>query len=485
MVAAMVAALSITVAQPAAAPLRLPQSGGPGVAPLSQPSPMGQRTAPGATDAGGAAGATTGGAATDSAAALSRTPPGPVPVDRIVAVINQEAITESELDTRLRMVARRMLAQGVQPPPEEVLRRQLLERMIVDRAQLQAAREVGIRVDDATVDRAIGRIAADNRLSLAQLRERLERDGVPFRAFREEIRQEIVLSRLREREVEARIQVSEAEIDAFLAEQAAQPGGALQYDIAQVLVRLPDDPPAELVARQQRLAEAIAAEVARGVEPAQAAGQHPGQGVEASAPGLRPAERWPDLFVRAVERLAPGQVAPVVRSRAGFHVLKLVDRRAAGAPIATAPVEQFRVRHILMRVDEVNGEPEVLRRMREVRERIAGGTASFDDMARQYSVDGSARQGGDIGWIYPGDTVPEFERAMRALRVDELSEPVRTPFGYHLIQVVERRTDEASPERIRAAARGAVRERKAGEALSEWERQVRDRAYVEVRLDDQ
>jgi peptidyl-prolyl cis-trans isomerase SurA len=453
-------ATAMTVASMAAvAQLRLPQQGGAPVLPSSQlPS---------------------------SQPAPSAAVPVPVPVDRIIAVVNQQAITEQELDTRLRIVARRMTAQRVPMPPEDELRRQLLERMILDRAKLQMASDAGLRVDDATIDRAIARIAADNRLNLAQLRERVELDGQSYRAFRDEIGKEITLSRLREREVDARIQVSEAEIDAFLAEQATQPDGAVQYDIAQVVVRLPDDPSADLLARRQQLAEAIAADVGRGVDPEQAAARHPGQGVEASAPGLRPADRWPELFVKAVERLAPGQVAPVVRSPAGFHVLKLIERRAAGSAMAGAPVEQSRVRHILMRVDEVNGESDVLRRLREIRERIAGGTASFADMARQYSVDGSARQGGDLGWLYPGDTVPDFERAMRALRIDELSEPVRTPFGFHLIQVVERRTDEASPDRVRAAARGAIRERKADEAYREWERQVRDRAYVEVRLDDQ
>jgi peptidyl-prolyl cis-trans isomerase SurA len=408
-----------------------------------------------------------------------------VPVDRIVAVVNQEAITETELERRMQTVARRALGQGMPLPPEELFRRQVLERMILDRAQMQAARAAGIEVDDAMVDRAIGRVASENRLGVAELRQRLEQDGVPFRAFRDDIAMEIALSRLREREVDARIQVSEAEVDALLAQQSERPAAQVQYDLLQLVVRLPDDPPAERVARGQRLAESLAAEVARGVDPAVLAARHAAEGVEAGATGLRPADRLPELFVRAVERLAPGQVAPVVRSPAGFHVLQLRERRAEGlAAVAGAPVEQFRVRHILMPVNAVNPEEEVLRRLRGIRERIAGGTAGFEDMARQYSTDGSARQGGDIGWVHAGDTVPEFERAMRQLAVGELSEPVRTPFGYHLLQVVQRRVDEASPERVRSAARAAVRERKAAEAYEEWQRQVRDRAYVEVRLDD-
>jgi peptidyl-prolyl cis-trans isomerase SurA len=460
-----IVAMPFAAAAPAMAQLRAPQ-GGAGVA-LPQPGAA-TRVPAASAPAAGQAGIV-----------------APISVDRIVAVVNQDVITENQLESRLRAISRRMAAQGLQRPPEEVLRRQLLERMIVDRAKLQLAGDMGLRVDEATIDRAIGRIAADNRLSLAQLREQVEQEGQPFRSFRDEIGHEITLSRLREREVDARIQVSEAEIEAYLAEQATQPDPALLLSIAQVVVRLPDDPSAELLASRQRLAEAIAEDIKRGVDPEQAAARHAGQGVEAGAPGPRPADRWPELFVKAVERLSPGQVAPVVRSPAGFHVLKLLERRGAGPAMAGAPVEQTRVRHILMRVDEINAEQDVLRRLREIRERIAGGTASFADMARQYSADGSARQAGDLGWIYPGDTVPEFESAMRALRIDELSEPVRTPFGYHLIQVVERRIDEASVDRIRAAARGAIRARKAADAFAEWERQIRDRAYVEVRLDEQ
>ena len=210
-----------------------------------------------------------------------------------------------------------------------------------------------------------------------------------------------------------------------------------------------------------------------------------GEGVTGGLIGMRPADRLPPVFVQAVEPLTPGQVAPVVRSPAGFHVLKLMDRRGAGAgKLGTAPVRQTRARHILVRINEINPEPEVVRRLTEIRERIEAGTVQFADMARQYSVDGSASQGGDLGWVYPGDTVPEFERAMDALSPGSVSGPVRTPFGYHLIQVVDRRTDEATPDRVRAAARNVLRERKAAEAYQEWMSQLRDRAYVEIRLEE-
>jgi peptidyl-prolyl cis-trans isomerase SurA len=470
-----VAVVLLLAALPAHSQLRLPGAPGGGLPPA--PGGLGggiQPVPPAAAEPPARAGA-------------AAQPAGPRPVDRIVAVVNQEAITESELEQRVRTITRRLGAQGAQLPPPDELRRQVLERMVVDRAQLQAAREAGVRIDEPTIDRAIARLVGDNKMTLAQLRARLDDDGIPFSTFRREIAQEIAVTRLRERAVDSRVQVSEAEVDALLAEQA-EPGDArAEFDIVQVAVRLPENPPQELVERQRRLADEIAAELRQGADPAGVAARFKdtGQGVEAGALGMRPADRLPPLFVQAVERLRPGEVAPIVRSPAGFHVLKLLDRSGGGlAALAAAPVEQTRVRHILLRVDDVNPEAEALRRLREIRERIVGGTASFADMARQYSGDGSARDGGNLGWVYPGDTVPEFERAMAALQPDQVSGPVRTPFGYHLIQVLERRTDEASPERLRAAARNMIRERKASEAYEEWLRQVRDRAYVEYRIED-
>ncbi len=428
-------------------------------------------------------------AGTAAAAGAQSRPVQPEPrlVDRVVAVVNTEAITEIELDQRIRTIAQRARLQGVALPPEDQLRRQVLERMVVDRALQQAAREAGVRVDDASVDRAIARIAQDANLNIAQLRERVESDGSSFAAFRQEVASEMTVARAREREVDSRVQVSEAEIDAALAARAEAPAGPSELNLAQVLVRVPEDASGDMVERARQRAEAVAREVRGGADPGRliaASGDGP-DALTGGLTGLRPADRLPALFVQAVASLSPGQVAEVVRSPAGFHVLKVIDRRDAGsARIASAPVRQTRARHILIRVNEINPESEVIRRLSEIRERLEGGTVSFVDMARQYSVDGSASQGGDLGWVYPGDTVPEFERAMDALEPGGISVPVRSPFGYHLIQVVERRTDEASPERIRAATRNALRERKAAEAFQEWVAQVRDRAYVVIRLDE-
>jgi peptidyl-prolyl cis-trans isomerase SurA len=414
-------------------------------------------------------------------------PGAPRPVDRVIAVVNTEAITDRELDARVRSITRRLKSQGVELPPEPEMRKQVLERMILDRAQVQAAADAGVRIDDAAIDRAIGRIAQESKVSVAQLRERLDADGVSFRQFRQELAAEMAIGRMREREIESKVQVSEAEIDAYLAEQAGRPEGPVEYNIAQILVRVSEDATPDVVERARVRAETVAAEARGGMDFGRIAA-NASQGPDALAGGvigLRPADRLPPLFVEAVAQLPVNGISPVVRSPAGFHVLKLIERRSAGGSrISSAPVRQTRARHILVRVNELNPESEVVRRLTEIRERIEAGTVEFADMARQYSADGSAQQGGDLGWVYPGDTVPEFERAMDALEPGKTAGPVRTPFGYHLIQVTDRRTDEASPERMRAAARGALRERKTAEAYQEWATQVRDRAYVEYRLDD-
>ena len=425
------------------------------------------------------------GLSTASPAVAART--DPVLVDRVVAIVNQEVITARELESRTRSILARLKGQNVRLPSADELQRQVLERMIIDRAAVQAAREAGIRIDDAVIDRAVTRIAADQKLSVAQLRQRIEGEGLSFATFRQEIASEIAISRLREREIESRIQVSEAEIDNFLTEQSQGAGAPTEYDIAQILVRLPEGAAPELVERLRLRAEGIAREARSGVDFGRLAANL-SDGTDAiigGSLGFRTADRLPPLFVQAVEPLAPGEVAPVVRSPAGFHILKLNNRKQGGPSKALGgPVKQTRVRHILVRIDEINPEPAVVRRLTEIRERLEAGTVTFADMARQYSKDGSASSGGDIGWVYAGDTVPEFERAMDELQPGQIGGPVRTPFGYHLIQVVERRTDEASPERVRAAARAALRERKSAEAYQEWLTQLRARAYVDLRLDE-
>jgi peptidyl-prolyl cis-trans isomerase SurA len=411
----------------------------------------------------------------------------PQPLDRIVAVVNSEAITESELNARTRIAEAQLRRQNIQLPPMQVLRRQVLERMIVDRAQVQLARETGVRVDDATVNAALARIAEQNGVTVQQFRERLEKEGVSFTRVRNDIRDEIIMTRLRDREVDSRIQVSEGEIENFLAEQAGVSAGAVEYNIAQILLRVPDNASTERIEATRRQADDLMRQLREGADFGRlaAANSSSPEALSGGSLGWRTADRLPTVFLDAVKDLKPGELAPLVRSPGGFHILKLVGRRdATEGKLATGPVEQTRARHILLRVSDLTPEADVKRRLSDLRDRVVNGNQDFGQLARLHSVDSTATRGGDLGWMYPGDTVPEFERAMAQLQPGEVSQPVATPFGWHLIQVMERRTTASPAERNRMAARMALRDRKAEEAYLEWLRQLRDRTYVEYRLDD-
>jgi peptidyl-prolyl cis-trans isomerase SurA len=408
--------------------------------------------------------------------------------DAIIAVVNDEVITRQELLQRMRMVAQRMQSQGVALPPPAEFQRQLLERMIVDRAQLQLAKETGIRVDDTMLDRAISRIAEQNKMSLQEFRNQLERDGTPFNRFREEIREEIIMQRLREREVDNKIQISESEVDNYLAAQHGSAQAQQEYRLAQILVRVPENATAEQIAARQQRAEEILRQVKSGGDFAKIAATYSDStdALNGGDLGWRNQDRLPQLFLDAVARLDQGDVSQIVKSANGFHILKLVGKRNASVMkggAATASVQQTHVRHILIKTNQLVTPADARRKLVELKQRLDNKAASFEELAKLFSNDLSASKGGDLGWIYPGDTVPEFERAMDALKPGEVSEPVESPFGYHLIQVVERKTDDVSQERQRLLARQAIRERKLEEATQDWLRQLRDRAYVEYRFD--
>lgn len=409
----------------------------------------------------------------------------PAELDRVVAVVNTEVITARELDQRMVFVEQQLRAQKVQGPPRDALMKQVLERMIVDRAQMQRARDLGLRVDEGQVDRALGRIADENRIPVSELRRRVEGEGTPFARFRDDVREQILLTRLREREVESRVQVSEADVDAFLAESATQASPGSELNLAHILVRVPEGASAEQIDDRRRRAEDLARQIKTGADFGRLAASF-SDGPEAmsgGSVGWRPADRLPQLFVDAVARLKPGESTGPLRSPAGFHLVKLLERRSGSALGGGQSVKQTQARHILIRITDSVPEAEAERRLRDVRERILAGSAEFADMARQYSADGSSGRGGDLGWIYPGDTVPEFERAMDALGENDISQPVRTSFGVHLIQVLGRRTDEMSADRQRMLARQALRDRRADENYQDWLRQLRDRTYVEYRLE--
>ena len=409
-------------------------------------------------------------------------PVAPVEADRIDAVIGDDVVTYVELRTRLAAALKQLQKQGTPLPPQDVLERQMLERMIIDRIQLQFARETGLKVDDAQLDQAIGRIAANNKMTPQEFRQALEKDGIEYAKFREEIRGEMTTVRLREREVDSKLVISDGEIDNYLANQAAAGGGREEYQLAHILMRAPESASPEQLQKLRLRGEQALKRAQAGENFAQltAAFSDAPDALQGGDLGRRPLDRRPGLYAEAAGRLQSGQVSELLRSSAGFHIVKLLNKRGGSGPVS---VQQTRSRHILIRINEVVSEAEARRKLETIRERIVNGV-DFAEQARLNSQDGSAAKGGELGWLNPGDTVPEFERAMDALKINELSQVVQSPFGMHLIQVVERRERDVSEERQRGVARQALRERKLDEAYQDWLRQLRDRSYVENRLEE-
>jgi peptidyl-prolyl cis-trans isomerase SurA len=401
---------------------------------------------------------------------------------RIVAVVNDEVITLFDVRSRLAAVERQLTQQNTPLPARDVLEKQVLERMITDKVQLQFARDSGTRVDDTQLDRALARIADSNKLSLSEFRAALERDGIAWDKFREEVRGEMTIARLREREVDNRIVVSEGEIDNYLA-SPERSAASEEFMVSHILLRVPEQASPENVSRVRARAEEALAQLKNGADFGQVAASYSDapDGLTGGSLGWRTADRLPSLFAETVVKMQPGELSGILRSPAGFHILRLAQRR--GGAVTGQRMEQTHVRHILIKTSEIVSEDEAKRRLVVLKERLDHG-ADFAELARLHSNDLSAAKGGDLGWVYPGDTVPEFERAMGALKPGEISEPVRTPFGWHLIQVLERRVQDVSQDRQRLLARQALRERKADEAYQDWLRQLRDRAYVEYRLED-
>jgi len=403
-----------------------------------------------------------------------------VTIDRIVAVVNNEVITERELSARVDFALRQLREQKAPAPPREVLERQLLERLVNDRVQMQHAREIGMRVSDAELDRALVRIAEQNKLTLPQLREVLARDNVSFDNFREDVRGEITRARLRDREVAQKIVVTESEIDTLLKAQQGE-SSRDEFNLSHILVSVPENAsPEQLQARRARAEQALR-QLREGSDFRQvaAAFSDAPEALQGGQLGWNEAERLPTLFLDAVRPLQAGQTSELLRSANGFHILRVNDRRGG---VQKMLVQQTRARHILIRTNELVSETEARNRLLALKERLDN-KADFAELARARSEDTSASRGGELGWLSPGDTVPEFEQAMDGLKPGQISGPVRSPFGWHLIQVQERRTEDMTREGQRMNARQALRERKTDEAYQEWVRQLRDRAYVEQRLD--
>ena len=416
---------------------------------------------------------------------LPSLPTGPAPVqqaDSIVAVVNSEPITSNELRMRTARTAQQMAQQNTPVPPESVLTQQVLENLITEKALQQQARDTGIKIDDLLVDQAEANVARQNSMDVAQLRRRLAADGLSLERFRTDLRNQLLLTRLRERDVDGRVRVTDLDIDQFIREQQAsvdQTG--VEMNLGHVLVVVPENATPAEVATLQAKAQGIADRARKGDDFAALAREFSSAAEAASggALGLRAADRYPTLFVESTQTLPVGGIAGPVRSPAGFHILKVLERERAGVP--GAQVVQTHARHILLRPSPQLSEAAAAARLTEYKQRIQSGQADFAALAREHSQDGSAKEGGDLGWANPGQFVPEFEEALDALQPGQIGGPLVSRFGVHLLQLMERRTATLSQREQREVARNMVREKKLDEAYANWIREVRARAYVEFR----
>jgi len=414
--------------------------------------------------------------------ARSQTAPEIVEIDRIIAVVNNDVIVQSEMLTRMRVVIEQLEKSGVPAPPRDVLEKQVLEQLILDRLQMQIAASTGIRVDDEALNRQIADIARRNNLTLREFRDILQRDGFVFAAFREEIRRELVKSRVQQRQVQDRVQVTDRDIDNFLATRDKQGGENPEYRLGHILVAVPDGASPEELADAKDEAEDIIARLRAGANFGRtAAAESDGQqALEGGDLGWRKGGELPTLFEEVAPKLEKGGVSDVIRSSSGFHIIKLIDVRGAERHV----INQTHARHILVKTNEVLSANAARSRLRVLRARILNG-ADFTELAKASSDDpGSAVKGGDLGWLNPGDTIPPFEKTMNSLEVGVISEPFETQFGWHIVQVMGRRDRDSTEEVRRAKAAEALQKRKVDEELQSWFRQIRDEAYIEYRLDE-
>ncbi len=405
-----------------------------------------------------------------------------VKLDRIVAIVDQTVVTEQELESRITTVTAQFKKQGTELPPEDILRKQILERLITDTLQIQYAAQTGLKVDDNQLDKTIERIAEQNQMTLTEFSEALAKDGVSMRKFRSDIRNEITIARLREREVDGRVNVSESEIDNFLTSQAANNENQDEFEISHILIRTPEEGATEDVQKAKAKVDSAVNELNTGKSFAKVSASFSDapNALEGGNLGWKSGAQMPALFLDALKTMQIGDISPPLRSPNGFHVLKLTNKRGGNSPLV---IQQTHSRHILIKLSEIMSEKEGKLKMDNIKERLDNGE-KFEALARQYSEDSTASSGGDLGWVNPGDTVPQFEKAMNELKDNQISQPIRTQFGWHIIQVIERRSQDMSKEAARLKARQEIRVKKADEAYQDWIRELRDRAYVELRLED-
>lgn len=403
-------------------------------------------------------------------------------IDAVVAVVNDDVITRLELNERLRMVVSQLKKQGTPLPEGAVLETQVLERMIAEMLQAQFAKENGVRVDDTQLDMAITRIAQQNNFpSLVEFMAKLEADGVNVKKFREEIRAEIVSTRLREREVESKLVISDTEVDNYLSNKSKMGLDNDEYHLAHILVVVPEQASAEKIRAARERADQAFAQLSGGADFSQVSAgfSDAKDALKGGDLGWRAGDRIPPAFMNELQNLKPGQNTAVLRSPSGFHILKLVEKRGGSAPVV---ITQTHARHILIKTSEIVTEAEAKKQLLEIKQRIDGG-AGFAEQAKRYSQDGSAQQGGDLDWLSPGQTVPEFEGAINKLQAGQMG-MVQTQFGWHLIQVLARRNTDVSEQQKRQQARVSIGTFKSEELYQDWLRQLRDRAFVEYRLEE-
>ena len=399
------------------------------------------------------------------------------PIDAVAVVVNNDVITQNELRDKLRATEAQLKAQGTPLPAHDVLEKQMLERMISDMLQLQFAAESGIRVDDSQLDAALSRIAEQNKFAgLTEFRARLSKDGIDFDQYREEIRNEMIFTRVREREIESKLTISDGEVDAYLANQAKMGNNKEEFHLAHILVVVPEQASADKIKASLERADLAYKQLQGGADFAQvAAGTSDAKdALKGGDLGWRAADRLPPAFMEILNKLKPGENTEVMRSTSGFHILKLIAKRSANAPVV---ITQTHARHILIKTSEIVPEAEAKKRIMEIKQRIEAG-ADFAEQAKRYSEDGSAQQGGDLDWLSPGQTVGGFEEAMNKLKPGQIG-VAQTQFGWHLIQVLERRDTDVSEQQKRQQARSAIGTFKSDELYQDWLRQLRDRAFIE------
>jgi peptidyl-prolyl cis-trans isomerase SurA len=405
------------------------------------------------------------------------------PLDRIIAVVNRDVITEFELQNRVHQAAINLRRQKIELPPMPDLRAQVLDRLITEKAVQQRAKELGVRVDEQMVSAAVEQIARNNKLTVEELRAKVAEEGISYPAFRAQIREEITLQRLREREVDSKITIPESEIDAYLADKAGFAGGdTTQYQVQHIMIPFTEgDRDSERAAESQ--AKDIKARAEKGEDFGKLAATYSKaeDALSGGDLGWREAQDLPNVFWEAIRDDGAAGRVHTLQTSGAWHVVKFAGKRdGVHAKLAGAPVQQTHVRHILMFVSELTPEHKVVSQLGEIRAKVLAGE-DFAKYARLASVDSSATRGGDLGWITAGDPDPEFEAQMNALNVGEISEPFRTRYGYHIIQVLDRRTEQMDEKRTRLEARQALREKKLAEAVQNWMRELHDKAYVEIR----